>query len=552
MTDRPAPPASARLLRNRYRLLLRLGSGGMGDVWLAADQVLGRQVAIKELVVADDGESLSVRRERALREARAAAGVEHPNVVEIYDVFEERGRPWIVMAYVRGRSLRALMDEGKVEERDLAKIGVRVLGALNAAHRADVLHRDVKPANILISEAGRVVLVDFGIAHMSGQSTLTSRNGFIGTVDFMAPERIRGHALGPASDMWSLGVTFYWALEGYSPFGRGDALLTMRAILDEDPPKPVRPGPLADAVARLLDKDPGRRMTGHELNLVLRSVIGGAARSRPRPGGPAVPPAGHAAARPSSPPPSTPPASGPPPSGPPPSGPPSASEPSPSDPPSGRPAAPSPARPVTPPVARQRPSSPAPAAPPVASGAAARYAAMAPETAGGLLAEAEPRFAAGVLLALPGAKAAAVLGAVPPKATAGMLTAMAHSPREAAAVLRLLAPAHAGRAVDYLDRSAAAALTGRLRPGEAARILAHAGPKTGAAVLDALAVNSVLISLVEAMAERSARRAGRVLAYVPPAKVATLLTSLPDELSRTLLDALDPSARERVRRHLGR
>ncbi|GII65410.1 hypothetical protein Skr01_54950 [Sphaerisporangium krabiense] len=543
MTDRAAPPASARLLRNRYRLLLRLGSGGMGDVWLAADQVLGRQVAIKELVVADDGESLPVRRERALREARAAAGVEHPNVVEIYDVFEERGRPWIVMAYVKGRSLRALMDEGRMEERDLAKIGVRVLGALNAAHRADVLHRDVKPANILISEAGRVVLVDFGIAHVSGQSTLTSRNGFIGTVEFMAPERIRGHVLGPASDMWSLGVTFFWALEGYSPFGRGDALLTMRAILDEDPPKPVRPGPLADAVARLLHKDPERRMTGHELDLVLRSVIGGASRPRPRPGGPAVPPAAHPAARPSPPPPSPPPPSGPPGSGPPP-----AAEP----PPSGRPAEPSPARPAGPPVARQRPRSPAPATPPVASGSAARYAAMAPETAGELLAEAEPRFAAGVLLALPGAKAAAVLGAVPPKAAAGMLTAMAHSPREAAAVLRLLAPAHAGRAVDYLDRSGAAALVGRVRPGEAARILAHAGPKTGAAVLDALAVNSVLVSLVEAMAERSVRRAGRVLAYVPPAKVATLLTSLPDELSRALLDALDPSARDRVRRHLGR
>ncbi|MEV7908188.1 serine/threonine-protein kinase, partial [Streptomyces anulatus] len=154
------------LIRSRYRLLSRLGEGGMGTVWLADDVMLGRRVALKEVVLAPYGEKLSVRTERALREARAAASIGHPGIVDIYDVFLEDGRPWIVMAYIKGRSLLELIGDGGLGEREVARIGIRVLEALDAAHRAGVVHRDVKPANIVIGEGGKVFLVDFGIAQI--------------------------------------------------------------------------------------------------------------------------------------------------------------------------------------------------------------------------------------------------------------------------------------------------------------------------------------------------------------------------------------------------
>ncbi|MEV6980164.1 protein kinase [Sphaerisporangium sp. NPDC051017] len=508
------------LLKNRYALVELLGGGGMGDVWLADDRVLGRQVAIKELVVSDDGEPLPVRRKRALREARAAAAIEHPSVVDIYDMFEEHGRPWIVMPYIRGRSLRDLIEDGPLAEREVARIGVRVLGALEAAHRARVLHRDVKPANILVGDDGRVYLADFGIAHVAGQSTLTGRHAFVGTLEFMAPERIEGRPLGPASDLWSLGVTFFCALEGYSPFRHDDVPAMMRAILDVPVPKPARPGPLAGAVERLLDKDPRRRMTVPELRAVLRSVIDG----------PRVPPSFE----------------------------PTFVEPGRSTAPTLKP--PRDDREERPPVVGPpEPTEglgglgPAEAARRIAgmdADTAARLcASMPPKAAGQALAELEPQMAGRVLAALPGTTAAAVLAAVAYKTAGRLLETMTSSPGRAASVLRTLNASRAGRTIDHMDLDQASALLVRIRPGEAARILTHAHARTAAYVVQAVGA-APAVPMVEALSAVSVRQACGVLAYVSPKTVATVLRALPRDRAGRILEGLPPSARDQVRRHL--
>ncbi|WP_262842398.1 serine/threonine-protein kinase, partial [Sphaerisporangium corydalis] len=254
-----------QVIQERYRLLRPLGAGGMGTVWLADDELLRRRVAIKELVLSPGGEDPSVRRRRMLVEARAAARIAHPGIVPIYDVLVDADPPWIVMAYVQGRTLADLIEDGPLDEGELARIGRRVLGALTAAHTADVLHRDVKPANIVIGEAGKVFLVDFGIAQIGGQSDLTAHNTLPGTLEFMAPERINGHRLGPPSDLWSLGVTLFWALEGRSPFRRSTPVATMRAVTDALLPPITRPGRLANAITGLLRKDPSHRLTPQDL-----------------------------------------------------------------------------------------------------------------------------------------------------------------------------------------------------------------------------------------------------------------------------------------------
>ncbi|WP_248960065.1 protein kinase domain-containing protein [Sphaerisporangium perillae] len=528
--------SGARLVNSRYRLMLRLGRGGMGNVWLAADERLGRHVALKELVMAENGEPLSVRRERALREARAAAGIEHPCVVDIYDVFEERGRPWIVMAYIKGRSLRDLIEDRTLGERELAEIGIRVLGALDATHSAGVLHRDVKPANIVIGEAGKVFLVDFGIARIGGESTLTAQNGFIGTLEFMAPERIEGRPLKPSSDLWSLGVTFFYALEGYSPFRRDDLLATMRAVTDHSPPEAARPGPLADAIVRLLHKDPDQRMNARELTLTLRSIIDGTPAG-PEPRVPVKP----APSKPTPPKPYRP-----------------------TPPESHKPMAPESPRPVPPksprPVAPESPNltglDPEKAARLVSgmsAGSAARsFASLSPEAAREVLTRVESRVAGAVLLAMPRSKAASILTVIPAKATGGLLGRMAASPQETASVLQMLKAAQAGRAVDYMDLDEAAALLTAMRPGEAARILAHTHARTAAGIIGVLATGPAAAPLVEAMAARSVTQACGVLCYVSPATVSALLKSLPGSHADQLLNGLDATTRAQVLRHLGR
>ncbi|MCG5220385.1 protein kinase domain-containing protein [Streptosporangium soli] len=279
-----------QLVKKRYRLLSELGSGGMGTVWLAIDELLKRRVALKELVLTPGGEPLSVRQRRALIEARAPASIDHPGIVRIYDMFLERDHPWIVMAYIKGQSLYKLISRGGLSERQIATIGGEVLSALAAAHEAEVLHRDVKPANIMISETGGVVLLDFGIARILGESGLTSHNVLPGTLEFTAPERIDGLDPTAASDLWSLGVTLFYAMEGYSPFRRDTVSATMRAVTSHPPPPATCPGALYDAILRLLHKDPAQRGTAEEVIPLLNAIAHGPPPHPVRPSTPQQPP----------------------------------------------------------------------------------------------------------------------------------------------------------------------------------------------------------------------------------------------------------------------
>lgn len=270
------PARPGQVVVGRYELRSLLGRGGMGAVWLAWDKALERLVAMKEIPLWPYGERAEVQRERALREARSLAQIGHPSIVVVHDVFEADGRPWIVMAHVEGVSLEDKIKEGVLAESEAAAVARDVLGGLTAAHAAGVVHRDVKPANILISRAGRVVLVDFGIAQMSGTSGLTARSRLLGTPEFMAPERIKGEAANAASDLWSLGVTLFWAVEGRSPFRRGNEHATMLAVISDDP-APTRPGPISRLVIGLLEKDPARRMGAQEADARLRAILDGPA-----------------------------------------------------------------------------------------------------------------------------------------------------------------------------------------------------------------------------------------------------------------------------------
>ncbi len=256
-------PGHERVIAGRYRLLAPLGEGGMGTVWRARDEVLHREVAVKEVrapagLGSDDVQRMYARLER---EAWAAARVANRNVVTVYDVATDGGRPWIVMELVRGLSLAEVLDaEGPMPPQRAAHIGAEVLAALRAAHDAGVLHRDVKPANVLIANDGRIVLTDFGIAMVEGSSALTMTGEVIGSPEFLAPERALGRTPGPESDLWSLGVLLYAAVEGHSPFRQDTPLSTLRAIVDEELPPPRRAGPLAPVIEGLLRKDPAERL----------------------------------------------------------------------------------------------------------------------------------------------------------------------------------------------------------------------------------------------------------------------------------------------------
>ncbi|MER7776127.1 serine/threonine-protein kinase [Streptomyces sp. NPDC096191] len=271
-------PGGERVIAGRYRLLSPLGEGGMGTVWRARDEVLNREVAVKEVRAPSGLPESDVRRmyARLEREAWAAARVAHHNVVTVYDVATDGDRPWIVMELVRGLSLADLLDaEGPLEPERAALIGAEVLAALRAAHAAGVLHRDVKPANVLLSNDGRVVLTDFGIARVEGSSALTMTGEVIGSPEFLAPERALGRTPGPESDLWSLGVLLYAAVEGASPFRQDTPLSTLRAIVDEELPPPHRAGALAPVVEGLLRKDPAERLPAERAERDLRLVGAG-------------------------------------------------------------------------------------------------------------------------------------------------------------------------------------------------------------------------------------------------------------------------------------
>lgn len=270
--------ANERVIAGRYRLLAPLGEGGMGTVWRARDEVLGREVAVKEVrapagLPAGEVDRLYARLER---EAWAAARIPHHNVVTVYDVASEDGRPWIVMEIVRGLSLSDVLDaEGPMAPQRVARIGAEVLAALRAAHDAGVLHRDVKPGNVLIANDGRVVLTDFGIAMVEGSSALTMTGEVVGSPEFLAPERALGQRPGPESDLWSLGVLLYAAVEGSSPFRQDTPLSTLRAVVDEQLPPPRNAGPLVPVIEGLLRKDPAARISAAEAENQLRLVAAG-------------------------------------------------------------------------------------------------------------------------------------------------------------------------------------------------------------------------------------------------------------------------------------
>ncbi|MEJ1197067.1 MULTISPECIES: serine/threonine-protein kinase [unclassified Streptomyces] len=267
-----------RLVAGRYRLGDAIGSGGMGRVWRAHDEVLHRTVAIKELTaalyVSESDQAILLARTRG--EARAAARINHSAVVTVHDVLEHDGRPWIVMELVEGRSLAdAVKDEERVEPREAARVGLWVLRALRAAHTAGVLHRDVKPGNVLLGDDGRVLLTDFGIAQIEGDSTITRTGEVVGSVDYLAPERVRGHDPGPASDLWALGATLYTAVEGRSPFRRTSPLSTMQAVVEEEATEPRYAGPLAPVISALLRKDPASRPDVTETEQMLAEAAEG-------------------------------------------------------------------------------------------------------------------------------------------------------------------------------------------------------------------------------------------------------------------------------------
>ncbi|MFE2937763.1 serine/threonine-protein kinase [Streptomyces sp. NPDC059255] len=272
-----------RVVAGRYRLLAPLGEGGMGTVWRARDEVLHREVAVKEVRAPAGLPSAKVERlyTRLEREAWAAARVTARNVITIHDVVSDEDRPWIVMELVRGRSLADRLEaEGSLAPREAARIGAEVLAALQAAHEAGVLHRDVKPANVLLADDGRVVLSDFGIAVIQGDSALTMTGEVVGSPEYLAPERALGRMPGPASDLWSLGVLLYAAVQGRSPFRRSSALTTLRAVVDDEPSVPHRAGALVPVIEGLLRKDPDERAslarTVEDLRLVAAGGTPGA------------------------------------------------------------------------------------------------------------------------------------------------------------------------------------------------------------------------------------------------------------------------------------
>ncbi|HZG02129.1 MAG TPA: serine/threonine-protein kinase [Streptomyces sp.] len=270
---------SGRLLGGRYRLGDVLGRGGMGTVWRAEDEVLGRTVAVKELRFPSSVDEEEKRRliTRTLREAKAIARIRCNSAVTVFDVVDEDDRPWIVMELVEGRSLAdVLREDGPLEPRRAAEVGLAVLDVLRAAHREGILHRDVKPSNVLIAdEDGRVVLTDFGIAQIEGDPSLTSTGMLVGAPSYIAPERARGQRPGPPSDLWSLGGLLYAAVEGHPPYDKGSAIATLTAVMTEPLEPPVRAGELEEVIYGLLHKDPEERLDEPGARALLERAVRG-------------------------------------------------------------------------------------------------------------------------------------------------------------------------------------------------------------------------------------------------------------------------------------
>ena len=278
----PSLTAPGRLVAGRYRLQSQIGGGGMGAVWLARDELLGRQVAVKQVLVSETDEVLAdQQRQRALREGRIAARLSHPHAISVYDVAQEGETPWLVMEYLPSRSLAEVVTaEGVLRVDQVAQIGAQVADALAATHAAGIVHRDVKPANILIGQGerieGLVKITDFGISHAHGDVTLTQTGQITGTPAFLAPEVAQGYEMDEASDVFSLGATLYTCLEGQPPFGMEDnALAMLHKVAGGTIRPPVRAGSLSGPLTRMLAADPGARPTMVEVRDELARLAAG-------------------------------------------------------------------------------------------------------------------------------------------------------------------------------------------------------------------------------------------------------------------------------------
>ncbi|GAB3720022.1 serine/threonine-protein kinase [Nocardiopsis nanhaiensis] len=286
-----------RILANRYRLDEVIGAGGMGRVWKGTDTLLDRPVAVKELTTPPNlpPHEVEVLRTRMLREARSAAQLSHPAIITVFDVAEEDGRPWIVMELVQGPSLGDLVrDHGAVPVRRAAHIGEQMAAALGEAHKHGIVHRDIKPGNVLIAGNDRAVLTDFGIAHLDGSTHLTSTGLLIGSPSYLAPEVAHGRSATAASDMWALGITLYQAVEGTLPFDRPTPMATLTAIVTQDLPETPKAGPLRPVLEALTEKRPEDRPTTEEVRSLLigiRDSAGSAGTTAVSPALPATEPA---------------------------------------------------------------------------------------------------------------------------------------------------------------------------------------------------------------------------------------------------------------------
>src|SRR6266545_3056865 len=254
-----AASVERRLVADRYALGAALGRGGMGVVWRAEDVLLGRAVAVKEVALPDGppGAERAAVRDRALREARAAARLNHPSAVTLHDVVEADGRLFLVMELVEAPSLRDLVGTaGPLPPAAAARVGLDLLDALEAAHRAGIVHHDVKPGNVMVPPDGRAKLADFGIASLQEDTQRTRTGSAFGSLPYVAPEQARGRRGGPPADLWALGATMWFAVEGAAPFDRDGPAATLGAILHDPPGRPGRAGPLGPVLLALLAKDP--------------------------------------------------------------------------------------------------------------------------------------------------------------------------------------------------------------------------------------------------------------------------------------------------------
>ncbi|HEX4225382.1 MAG TPA: serine/threonine-protein kinase, partial [Pseudonocardiaceae bacterium] len=288
-----------QLVAERYRLTQHIGSGAMGVVWQALDERLHRTVALKQLLLSPGLSTADTKEatERAMREGRIAARLQHPNAVSVYDVVDDNGQPVLVMEYVPSRSLSAVLDDRQtLDPLEVARIGSQIAIALTAAHTAGIVHRDIKPGNVLLADDGTVKITDFGISRATGDVTVTATGMLAGTPAYLAPEVAKGENPGPPSDVFSLASTLYAAVEGYPPFGHSDntlAVLHAVAACRTIPPKQA--GPLTGLLSQMLRANPEERPTMAETSRALSALAAGQAPSTgsiPRLEVPSSPPRG--------------------------------------------------------------------------------------------------------------------------------------------------------------------------------------------------------------------------------------------------------------------